>query len=227
MESQTLYPRFRHYYRSLVPLFEKPKVAAYTMLILSFFTVAIFGSFAIRPTLATIGQLQKKIEDQKLVNERMDQKIQQLREAQAEYRSIEQDLTAIFDALPDTPQAAFLLGKLNRVLVDNNIDVTIFQISSVVLSRPENPSSSSGVIGFTLSGKASYEDILLFIDFLSQTDRLLTIDSIEISAIPASTQTKEGAFTRTDLLNISIRGKSYVLWEKQSVDQERKGGSGG
>lgn len=219
----TFYPRLRYYYRGLIPLFEKPKVAAYTMLVLSLFTVSIFGAFAIRPTLATIAQLTKRIEDQKLVNIRMDDKIAQLRVAQIEYQNIRPDLDAIFGALPDTPQASALLGKLNRTLIENNIDIVILQINSVILTKPQQPSPSSTIIAFTLNGKASYQDILLFVDLLTRTDRILTIDSVDIGALP---QVQGGSFTQGELLNITIRGKSYVLWD-QEIGQAEERSEGG
>lgn len=207
MQTQTFYPKLRLYYRSLVPLFEKPNVAAYTMLVLSFFTMAIFGTFAIRPTLATIVQLKKSIADAKVVNTKMDDKIAQLRLAEVAYQNVSPDLDAIFESLPQNPEAASLLGKLNRTLIENNIDVTVLQISAISLTEPKTSSPSATVIGFSLTGRAAYEDILTFIDLLSRADRILTIDTVDISA-GGGEQTFGG-----ESLTIAIRGKSYVLWE--------------
>jgi len=211
METQSFYPRLRVYYRNLVPLFEKPKVAAYTMLVLSFFTIAIFGIFAIRPTLATIAKRQKEITDQRAINTRMDEKINQLRVAEAEYRSITPSLNVIFQAMPASPQASELLGKFNRILIENNIDVTIFQISSVVLSKPTSSSARATVIGFSLTGRASYDNILRFVDLLSHTDRILTLDSVDITL--TSSPGTAGSLVDSNLLTVAIRGKSYVLWD--------------
>lgn len=225
IEPPSIYPRFRNYYRSLVPLFEKPKVAAYTMLVLSFFTMAIFGIFAIRPTLATIVQLKKHIDDQKVVDSRMDDKITKLRKAEIEYKNVQPALEAIFEALPTRPQSAALLGKLNSTLVANNIDVTILQISSIELST--NTASSSAMVtttplGFSLTGRASYNDLLAFIDLLYRMDRIITIDSVDI----AKPQATQGA-PQADLLTISIRGKSYTLPENMPASKAGKGNKDG
>lgn len=210
IETPTIYPRFRSYYRSLVPLFEKPKVAAYTMLVLSFFTVAIFGSFAIRPTLATIFQLKKKIDDQQTVYTRMEDKIAKLREAEVEYKNITPDLEAIFGALPTKPQAADLLGKLNRTLAENNIDITVLQFSSIDLVGAV-PIPSPTMIGFTLSANASYDDALSFIDLLSRMDRVVAIDSVSISRQSTDKNVV------SNVLTLSIRGAAYVLGENTNV----------
>ena len=213
METQSLYPRFRYYYRTLVPIFEKPQLIAYVLLSLSFFTMAFFGIFAIRPTLATIAQLRKRIEDQRVVNTRMEEKINQLRVADVAYQNIRPDLDAIFEALPNTPQAATLLGKLNRTLIENNIDIIILQFSQIPLRSP-TASASASSIGFSLTGKASYEDMLTFIDLLFRTDRVITIDSLDISPTVLSNQSFIGFPSITsDILTILIAGKSYVLPE--------------
>lgn len=213
METQSLYPRFRYYYRSLVPIFEKPQLIAYVLLSLSFFTMAFFGIFAIRPTLATIAQLRKRIEDQQVVNTRMEEKINQLRIADVAYQNTRPDLDAIFEALPNTPQAATLLGKLNRTLIENNIDIVILQFSQIPLRSP-TASASASSIGFSLTGKASYKDMLAFIDLLFRTDRVITIDSVDISPTILSGQSFTGFPPITsDILTILIAGKSYVLPE--------------
>ena len=212
METQSFYPRLRINYRNLVPLFEKPKVAAYTMLVLSFFTIAIFGVFAIRPTLATIAQLQKKITDLRDVNTQMGDKITMLRRANAEYQSILPSLDAVFAALPNEPQASQLLGKFNRALIENNIDVNVLQISTIALSRPSSVPVRANIIGFTLTGKASYDNILRLVDLLSRSDRIVTLDSVDISLTPTG---GGNVFVDSNLLTVAIRGKSYVLWEKE------------
>lgn len=203
MDAQGLYPRARFYYRTLVPLFEKPKVAAYTMLVLSFFTISFFGMFAIRPTLATIAQLRKQISDQQVVLSRMEEKITALVQAQQSYEAIKPDLDSIFEALPENPELGSLVGKLNRSLVANNMEVVILQFLPVTLSKPEVLSSEAVPMGFTMALKAQYDDILTFVDFLSRTDRIISIDSIDISG--------EGQVFTGNLLTATIRGRAYVL----------------
>ena len=210
METHTFYPRLHSYYRNLVPLFEKPKAAAYTMLILSFFTMAIFGTFAIRPTLSTIAQLKKRIADQKIVNAKMDDKIIQLRLAETAYQNVQPNLDAIFASLPNNPAASSLLGKLNRILIENNIDIFILQIASISLTAPNVNPSDASIIEFSLTGQAQYEDIVQFINLLARVDRIVTIDSITISPVEGGAAERN---FETDLLTVAVQGKSYVLWE--------------
>lgn len=202
--------RIKIYYKTFVPLFEKPKVGAYTMFILSFFTIAIFGAFAIRPTLATIVQLKKRIEDNKVVNQKLENKINQLRLADKEYEQIQQDLDAVFETLPNKPETASLLGKLNRVLTENGIDVVILQFDPIDLTPPETASSSAAKLTFTLSGKASYQDALKFINLLSNMDRIITIDVVDMQGSAA-----QADFSQAGTVTLTVKGKAYVLWEKE------------
>lgn len=202
MDIRSLSLRPNTYYRALTPMFKKPEVAAYTMLTLSFFAMGIFGMFAIRPTLATIAQLRKKITDHELVHTRIGDKVAMLRSAGQEYEAIAPDLDEILATLPKKPQLALLLGKLNKLFSENNIEVVILQFSPVALVESEtNPNVST--IEFTLTGKANYGAILTFVARLSQIDRIVTISSIDIST--------DGQAIDKEPLTIIIRGKAYVF----------------
>ena len=63
-------------------MYQRPEIKASVEIILSVFTVAGLLLLAIRPTLATVATLQKKIEDQQVVNRRLEAKISQLVNAQ-------------------------------------------------------------------------------------------------------------------------------------------------
>lgn len=212
MEMQSFYQQLRFYYKALVPLFEKPKVGAYTMFILSFFTIAFFGTLAIKPTLVTIVQLKKQIEDNRIVNEKMDDKINKLRLADVAYRDVQADLPAIFESLPNKPQTALLLGKLNRIFTENNIDILILQFDPINITPPNTDPSSASMLTFTLTGKASYQDALKFISLLSSMDRIVVIDSVNMQA---QTGEDRAAFSQGGGITLTIRGKAYTLWGKK------------
>lgn len=209
MEPQISYLRVRRYYKTVLPLLKKPEVAAYTMLVLSFFTIAVFGAFAIRPTITTIVQLRKKIEDQTAVYNAMQNKVQQLRVAEVEYASLQSDLPTIFQALPKKPESATLLGKVNRALVDTSVDLVVLQFASFPIST-ESATSKDEQIQFTLTAKGSYNNILSLVSYLRNTDRIITLDTVDI-AVPTSNGTTT---TSSDLLTATIKGKAYTLWDK-------------
>ena len=81
--------------------------------------------------------------------------------------------------------------------------MVILQFLPVLLSKPETTTSEATPMGFTMALKAKYEDILTFIDLLSRTDRIISIDSIDISG--------EGQAFTGNLLTVTLRGRAYVF----------------
>ena len=71
-------------YQSVSQSFKRKKTQAYTMFILSLFTISFFSIFAIRPTLKTVTSLHREIEDLEKIDEKLTTKINQLISAQAE-----------------------------------------------------------------------------------------------------------------------------------------------
>ena len=64
---------------------QKPSLKAYLEILLSLFTISILGIFAIRPTTITIGKLYNEIKAKEETIKRMDQKIQNLKNADELY----------------------------------------------------------------------------------------------------------------------------------------------
>jgi Tfp pilus assembly protein PilO len=207
LETESFSHRLKIYYKTIIPLFEEPKVGGYTMLILSLFTIAFFGAFAIKPTLVTIVQLKKSIEDNTVVDKALAGKINQLRVAYTAYSQIRSELNTIFTSLPNKPETASLVGKLNRLFADNSTNVVSLQFESIDATPPKVASSSAQVLLFTLSGKAPYQNALSFINALSRMDRIVTIDVVTMQST-----TGDGAFSPTDAVTFTLRGKAYMLW---------------
>src|SRR3990167_7353762 len=100
IEEELMKKRYNRYYTWIGPLLKKPQTRAYTFLILSIFTVAFFVFFAIRPTINTIIGLRKQIEDDQIVDTKLQDKINALSQIQAELDVLQPDLPLIDTALP-------------------------------------------------------------------------------------------------------------------------------
>lgn len=107
--------RYKRYYQSIEQVASKPQARAYTTAIFSFLAVSLFGWYAIRPTLQTILFLQREIDDNKKINQQMEEKIGKLIEAHATYQSIKADLPYISQALPPDPELLSALGQIRNV----------------------------------------------------------------------------------------------------------------
>ena len=74
LESSMRHQRYQRYFVDLSRFYQKKQTRVYTGLVLTILTTIFFLIFAIRPTLITIAGLIKKIEDQKIIVEKLDKK---------------------------------------------------------------------------------------------------------------------------------------------------------
>ncbi|KKS84434.1 MAG: hypothetical protein UV59_C0019G0009 [Candidatus Gottesmanbacteria bacterium GW2011_GWA1_43_11] len=197
---------WRKRYAEVTPLLKTRRVQAYTMIVLSLFTVSFFGMLAVRPTLETITTLQKQIEDRTLVNQKLEQKINALITAQAEYQKIASDIPAIYNMLPQQPNVTSLIIKLEEVAITQNVSltnldfspVTVFGTSDVaqvpVASTAAEPAkdilaAESTIVlplSFSVTFTGGYQELVNVITQLTRMNRIVTIESADIQSADAA-----------------------------------------
>jgi len=94
------YSRYRQYYHRLWIFYQKPTAKVSVALLLTIFTIIFFAVFAIRPTLLTVAELVKKIQDKKESLTQIEQKAAQLASAQQAYIAAQSNLPLLDLALP-------------------------------------------------------------------------------------------------------------------------------
>jgi len=187
MDKFSLPQEYRKYYRSLEPMLKKPKTKQYSTVIFFFLTVALFGWFAIKPTIQTILYLQREIVDKKAVNTQMDDKINALIEAQAILENIQPQLEVISYTIPTNPQAVDIARQLKNLAEVSQASLSAIQIASVpiLIATPSAAIPSSIVkhtaIPITLSIDGSYNTLTSFMNGLLAMQRIITIDSLSFS----------------------------------------------
>lgn len=188
------FSRFRKYYTSIEPIWEKPKNRIYTAIIFSFLAISLFAWYAIRPTVQTILFLQKDIADKTIVNQKMEQKIAQLIEARANLDEIQPRLYLIREAIPENPDALDLSLQLRNLI--NTSDATVSSltlggiplVSSDVKTKAENNISSTEfqIDTLLMGGYPGLESIL---EQMNMMRRMITVPSMNFSL------TSEPSFT--------------------------------
>ncbi len=180
------------------------------MIVLSLFTIAFFGAFAIRPTLKTIATLRRQIGDKTLVNHRLEEKINNLILAQEEYQRVEADLPTLYSLLPEKAEFPTLLRKLEVLTIENGATISGIQFDPIVLygeapPPPGQPPAAtpakttsrnaeetntpapipienlSTPLFFSLVMTGPYENLLASLNQLTKLDRLITIQSVDLS----------------------------------------------
>ncbi len=170
---------FDKYYKDLVPAIKKENNQKYFLIILSISASIFFFIFAINPTLSTIAKLKKQITDARFVEQQLSQKINNISQLSQEYQLLQEDLPLIFDAVPKDPQVPTLVGQIQSIGGDSLVQITNIEVSPVNLSSSSSTSSSS--FSFNISGISRFENIQTFVDNLINSQRVISISSIQAS----------------------------------------------
>lgn len=206
---KTEYNRYRRYYTELYPLLKTPAVKAYSMLILSFLTMSVFGFFAIRPTVKTIVGLNKEINDARYTDKKLQEKINQLSDAQIEFTKVQSDMPVVKAALPADSAFQSLLKQIETVTAQSGATVSGIQFQDVLLygqdSKTKQEASGSAAISaipFNMTITGMYGNFSNLLRALSSIDRIVGIESISI----ASSSTADSGN-----LVITISAKAFFL----------------
>lgn len=169
----------------LSPLGEE-KAKEYAMLVFTVLALSFFGLFAINPTIGTIVELRKKLEDSTLVQQRLTEKIAAMTSLQEQFTLIQPSLGAVYDALPDKPQAPKLLGQLQALAEKNNVRVIALKTLPVPFKpdpKASKQTTDKGDLYYTFSVDivGSYDDLQRFLFALTKFDRIVNITSVTVS----------------------------------------------
>lgn len=195
------------YRKNLADIYKKPAAQVSMALILTIFAIIFFGIFAIRPTLATIVELNKKIDDQKIVVEKLEKKATALATAQSEYLLIEDKVPLIDAAIPKTNSLDTLLKQIEGIAASLNAPIDSIQVDEIIFPEELDNEKDVGTVlelPLNITISSTFMDIKEFMVLLSKIKRLVSIESISFS----SETVDESEFLK---MNLSV--KAYHLPE--------------
>jgi Tfp pilus assembly protein PilO len=168
-------------YMILIPSYKAEKTQKFTTIFLTLTASIILGIFAINPTLSTIGNLQKQIDDDKFVESKLEEKMNNLSILQEKYIPIQQDLPIIYSAVPKTTEMSLLIGQLQSIAKSSNLKIdTIQTFETDNLNSPALYEDYS-TFDFEISAQGNYQDIQTFISNLVNFQRVITLGNISLS----------------------------------------------
>lgn len=183
--------RYKRYYQSIGEVAIKPQTRAYTTAIFSFLAISLFGWYAIRPTLQTILFLQKEIDDNKLVNTQMEEKIGKLIEAHATYQSVQPDLPYLVQALPPAPEVLTAIGQIRNIAVIRGASISAITSSGApLLSKEQNAPNKTTTLKSSRKVKSvplsivvigSFDSLLGIIEDILSLRRIVTIETLNFT----------------------------------------------
>ncbi len=208
-ERKFRYESLRRYYQNLAPMVNSLKNRTYTAAIFSFIAAALFGWYAIRPTVKTILFLKREIKDKIVVNQKMEEKINSLIEAQATYESAQNQLPDLDEALPETSEAIELVRELRNVALLSSASISAIQIQAVPIGEEATPGGKTakkqtGEFTITMVASGTYTTIRSVLNTIVSLRRIVTVDTLTI------TPERQGPGPSTGgLLQLVIKVKSY------------------
>jgi Tfp pilus assembly protein PilO len=164
-----------------MPDLKQERTKKFTTVVLTLVATIILGLFAVSPTLSTIANLQKQIDDSTFVNQKLQQKINDLSTLQQKYANVQSDLPVITDAIPTSAQIPLLVAQIQTVAQNASLKLDSFQTFEVDLSKVTVINKNYSSFDFGLSAEGSYQQITDFLDNLTNFQRIITIANISVS----------------------------------------------
>lgn len=189
--------KYREYLK-LLPSMKKESTRAITMLIFTFLALSILGIFAINPTLTTIIDLNKQLEESEFVHQELTKKMDNLSTLQQKYNLLGADLTIVYNAIPKTASVPTVIGQIQALAAQKNVKIISIRVSEVQLFDSKNLQKNGSSFTFSLETEGSYETMTNFAKSLANFNRIVNIETIIL--------TKND---KRNVLILTIKGREY------------------
>lgn len=194
--------RYSRYYVYIKPVIGNKYVRSFAPYIFSLLSLIIFIIFAIRPTILTILELQKSIQDNQAVLNILNQKSKDLTDGKSNLEHMDPEIkNKINNSLPKTPAVTNLISNL-QMSATNTASVSALQIQPITIyNNTVNPKAAASLdeLVFSFNTQGSYSQLISVLENLTKSSRLINFTSAIFS------KTTEGA------TSLSISGKGYYL----------------
>lgn len=164
--------------------YEKPVARVSLEVFLTVFLVLFLASFAIRPTLITMSDLIKEIENKRELDGQLLQKIAALQTAQTEYAFVANNVPLLDEAIPTEANLIKSIKIIEKAASDNSVIIE-------AIGTEEIPEKSDPTIPFNqrtrqfviiqVGVSGDYQSIRNFIETLKGSRRAFTIETINFS----------------------------------------------
>lgn len=167
--------------RTLRQFYDKPVAKVSLELFFTIVAVIFFALFAIRPTLVTMSNLVKEIQDKENLDEKLKQKIAALSSVQSEFLSLQDRIQVLDNAIPSTPKFEEAISIIERIASDQQLTIISLEAKEIPkeVTEPidfEKAVRLKKVITLTVSG--DYPSIRQFVDQIRNSQREISVDSI-------------------------------------------------
>ncbi len=166
----------------LLQFYDRPVAKVSLELVFSILMVIVFALFAIRPTLVTMGDLLKEIDDKQKLNDALAQKVAALSTVQTTYLALQDRLAVLDKALPSSPHFQEALAIMEKLASDRNLTITDMSVKEIPREVDESTvdihtaTRISRPMSVTVVG--DYPSIRQFVEDIRNVQRTMVVNSI-------------------------------------------------
>lgn len=201
---------YKRYYTNVRYLYRRRDVVVYTGLTFSFLAIALFGLFALKPTITTIAGLAKEIKVKREFDQKLEKRLEILRLAQENYAQVIDSKALVVEALPEKPYLAQLVYQIEGLSQELNLTIVSLSFGEVTLvgkkpteKNPGEKPTGPEEISFTIRVSGDYENLLEFLNATEGIRRLIKVESFDFKTIEEETGLPS--------IQLNVAGIAYFL----------------
>lgn len=169
--------------RKLRQFYQHPVAQVSLEVIFSVTAIIFFAVFAIKPTLVTMSDLVKELNDKRELDSKLQQKIAALSSVQVEYALAEPKLAALEAAIPSSPDFEQAILQIEKLASEQQVAITAVQIKD--LPKKSTATDSSGLKRLskplTVDVQGDFINIRQLVEDIGTLRRQITVDAIQFT----------------------------------------------
>lgn len=184
----------------MLPRLQAEKTKSFMTVVFTLVATGVFSFFAINPTLGTIADLRRQIDDSNFIEKKLEDKIAAMSSLQKQYQQIKGDIPTVETSIPTSPSIASFVAKVQQISIDTQCSLIRVQTYPVEISNLKTaiPAPYSS-FAFSLDVTGLQGGLSSFLDKILNMDRLITVDGFSFAKASATDNT----------LRLNIKGKLY------------------
>jgi len=187
----------------LLKLISGKKVLDYSYAFFFFIVFSFFIVAVIRPNIITVFNLEKELRDLQVVNDSYTTAIDKIISYQSLLELTRDKIYVLDQSLPSIPQINRLIEDINSSASSNKLIIEKMTIDDINLKKDKNKKGIDNV-EINLVIQSEYEDLIKFLNTLTEQRRLKTIKTLSIKK-------DEKSASDSSKLNIKLVIDSYYL----------------
>lgn len=169
---------------TLEKFYHNPVAMVSFELFLSIGAILFFAVFAIRPTLLTMSDLLKEIEDKRTLDKQLVQKIAALSTAQSLYLNSQEKLYVLDEAIPTNPDLLYSLKIIEKIASDEGLVINQLGVTEIPDEKETDLTFAQlkrQNLPITITVNGDYSSIRNFVERLMESRRTFLVESVSFA----------------------------------------------